>query len=134
MNSNSLKDIKVAGRNVHEDITGTKRGVAKRGWGLKVKHVKYFWLFHLGLSLALYFSVSLQRNLLFLHRIVWPLPTSWYGDLRWTFGEEALNLYDIENVDLEHLKGYSVEVSGGGWNHGKHIIFFHGNAATRALR
>jgi len=63
----------------------------------------------------LYGSVALQRGLVFLHFVVWPIPTTLYTNLKYTFGASAVEKYGIENVEVESgvggeervvLKGY----------------------------
>ncbi|GMH60758.1 hypothetical protein TrRE_jg5686 [Triparma retinervis] len=108
------------------------------------------WLGTVGFAGMLYSSTALQRGLVFLHFVVWPVPTSLYTHLDYTFGENAVGKYNIKNVMVEsggkggkeeedlgiiQLKGYKLRppLERGEGAGGDVIIFFHGNAATRAL-
>ncbi|GMI42999.1 hypothetical protein TrCOL_g3860 [Triparma columacea] len=133
-------------RTLNLDLVGEGDEEGGGGGGRLVRNMFWLvlvgWLATVGFAGMLYSSTTLQRGLVFLHFVVWPLPTSLYTHLDYTFGESAVGKYSIENVGVESgegnilLKGFKLRPPlerGEGGGGGNTIIFFHGNAASRAL-
>jgi pimeloyl-ACP methyl ester carboxylesterase len=126
-------------------------------------HRVAFWLglFYIPIvliSVSLYMFPSFQREVLFLNNLRWPLPSSKFVDLDYTFGRSDVDKYNIQNVEVVSLrssddpdelpitlKGYKVSppldlkqnlkpfIEQKILPKSPVILFFHGNGSSRAL-
>ncbi len=108
------------------------------GWILLF--IKFVWAPVLVVTSLLVVSTNFQRQVLFLHNVRWPLLSSRYQDLEYTFGSENVEKYSVKNIHVESsdsiiLNGYLLEppTQLSKKIDDPAIIFFHGNAASRAL-